>query len=234
MASSIQSMFENRRKTRLMPMINRWAARKAIAARIRSGASLVPTFVYWLDIVGVAVFAATGALAASRKQMDIIGFGLLATLTGLGGGTVRDLILDRPVFWLRDQTYLAICLGVAGLCFFAAHLIQRRYKLLLWLDAIGLAAYGGLVAAVLGVVTPTFGGLMRDVVSQETPLILKQELYATAAVCSAATYLAMLLLHGSPSLGAALAIAAGFGLRAAAIRYGLSLPRYRPREGRPY
>ncbi len=208
---------------------------------------MVPTFVYWLDIVGVAVFAATGALAASRKQMDIIGFGLLATLTGLGGGTVRDLILDRPVFWLRDQTYLAICLGVAGLCFFAAHLIQRRYKLLLWLDAIGLAAYGVLgahiaftagagvvVAMALGVVTATFGGLMRDVVSQQTPLILKQELYATAAVCSAATYLAALLLHGSPSLGAALAIAAGFGLRAAAIRYGLSLPRYRPREGRPY
>jgi uncharacterized membrane protein YeiH len=208
---------------------------------------LVPTFVYSLDIVGVAVFAATGALAASRKQMDIIGFGLLATLTGLGGGTVRDLILDRPVFWLRDQTYLAICLGVACLCFFAAHLIQRRYKLLLWLDAIGLAAYGVLgahvafeagagviVAAALGVVTPTFGGLMRDVVSQETPLILKHELYATAALCSAATYLAALLLHGSPSLGAALAIAAGFGLRAAAIRYGLSLPRYRPREGRPY
>jgi len=208
---------------------------------------LIPTFVYWLDIIGVAVFAATGALAASRKQMDIIGFGLLATLTGLGGGTVRDLILDRPVFWLRDQTYLAICLGVAVLCYFAAHLVQRRYPVLLWLDAIGLAAYGVLgahvaseagagviVAVALGVVTATFGGLMRDVVSQETPLILKQELYATAAVCSAALYLAALFLHGSATFGAAFAIAAGFGLRAAAIRYGLSLPRYRPREGRPY
>ena len=208
---------------------------------------MIPTFVYWLDIIGVAVFAATGALAASRKQMDIIGFGLLATLTGLGGGTVRDLILDRPVFWLRDQTYLAICLGVAVLCYFAAHLVQRRYPVLLWLDAIGLAAYGVLgahvaleagagviVAVALGVVTATFGGLMRDVVSQETPLILKQELYATAAVCSAALYLAALFLHGSATFGAAFAIAAGFGLRAAAIRYGLSLPRYRPREGRPY
>jgi uncharacterized membrane protein YeiH len=208
---------------------------------------LIPTFIYWLDSVGVAVFAATGALAASRKQMDIIGFGLLATLTGLGGGTVRDLILDRPVFWLRDQTYLAICLGVAVLCYFAAHLVQRRYPVLLWLDAIGLAAYGVLgahvaleagagviVAVALGVVTATFGGLMRDVVSQETPLILKQELYATAAVCSTALYLAALFLHGSATFGAAFAIAAGFGLRAAAIRHGLSLPRYRPREGRPY
>ena len=150
--------------------------------------SLISTFVYWLDSLGVAVFAATGALAASRKQMDIIGFGLLATLTGLGGGTLRDVILDRPVFWLLDQTYLAICLGVACACFFTAHLIQKRYPVLLWLDAIGLAAYGVLgahvafeagagviVAAVLGVITATFGGLMRDVVSQETPLILKQE-----------------------------------------------------------
>lgn len=208
---------------------------------------LIPTFVYWLDIVGVAVFAATGALAASRKQMDLIGFGLLATLTGVGGGTLRDLILGRPVFWLLDQTYLGICLGVAAACFFAAHLIQRRYPVLLWLDALGLAAYGVLgahvaleaaagviVAAVLGVITSTFGGLMRDVVSQETPLILKQELYATAALASSVVYIVVLMLGGSPGLGAALGIAAGLGLRAAAIRWGWSLPRYRPREGREY
>ncbi len=208
---------------------------------------MISTFVYWLDIIGVAVFAATGALAASRKQMDLIGFGLLATLTGVGGGTLRDLILGRPVFWLLDQTYLAICLGVATACFFAAHLVQRRYPVLLWLDAIGLAAYGvlgahvaleagagAIVAAVLGVITATFGGLMRDVVSQETPLILKQELYATAALCSAVVYLGARGLHVAPTLGAALAVAAGFALRAAAIRYGLALPRYRPREGRPY
>ncbi len=160
---------------------------------------MIPAFVYWLDFIGVAVFAATGALAASRKQMDLIGFSLLATLTGIGGGTVRDLILDRSVFWLADQIYLIICLSVALLSFFAAHFIQRRYTLLLWLDAVGLAAYGALgahlalkagagmiAAAALGVITATFGGMMRDIVSQETPLILKQELYATAALCSAA------------------------------------------------
>ncbi len=208
---------------------------------------MIPTFVYWLDIVGVAVFAATGALAASRKQLDLIGFTLLATFTGVGGGTVRDLILDRPVFWLLDQTYLAICVAVAVLSFFAAHLIQRRYPLLLWLDAIGLAAYGVLgahvalaagagliVAAALGVITATFGGMMRDVVSQETPLILKQEVYATAAFCSAAVYIAALAMHGPCRLPPGLAIAAGFGLRAGAIRFGWSLPRYKPREGRTY
>lgn len=207
----------------------------------------VPAFVYWLDIIGVAVFAATGALAASRKQMDLIGFSVLATLTGIGGGTLRDLILDRPVFWLADQTYLAICLGVAAFSFFAAHLIQRRYPLLLWLDGIGLAAYGALgahvalksgagliVSAALGVITATFGGMMRDVVSQETPLILKQELYATAALCAAAVYLAAISLQIGVPAAAAIAIACGFGLRVGAIRHGWSLPRYKPREGRSY
>jgi uncharacterized membrane protein YeiH len=207
----------------------------------------MPAFVYWLDIIGVAVFAATGALAASRKQMDLIGFALFATFTGIGGGTVRDLILDRPVFWLLDQTYLAICLAVAVISFFTGHLIQRRYSLLLWLDAAGLAAYGvlgahvaatagagAIVAAALGVITATFGGMMRDVVSQETPLILKQELYATAALSSAIVYLGLIALGLPVSFATALAIAAGFGLRAGAIRYGWSLPRYRPREGRPY
>jgi uncharacterized membrane protein YeiH len=223
-----------------------WTHKAATAMRMEVNA-MIPAFAYWLDIIGVAVFAATGALAASRKQMDLIGFSLLATLTGIGGGTVRDLMLDRPVFWLLDQTYLVICLAVAGISFFAAHLIQRRYPLLLWLDAIGLASYGVLgadiafktgagviAAAALGVITATFGGMMRDVVSQETPLILKQELYATAALFSAVIYLAAISLQTSALLAAGLAISCGFGLRAGAIRYGWSLPRYKPREGRSY
>jgi uncharacterized membrane protein YeiH len=208
---------------------------------------MIPAFVYWLDLAGVAVFAATGALAASRKQMDLIGFALLATLTGVGGGTVRDLILDRPVFWLADQTYLIVCLTVAGLGFLTAHLLQRRYPLLLWLDGCGLAAYGvlgayvaqgagagAIVAATLGVITATFGGLMRDVVSEETPLILKQELYATAALLAAVVYLIGAGLTGAPSIGALAGIATGFIIRAGAIVWRWSLPRYRPREGRTY
>ncbi len=208
---------------------------------------MLPNLVYALDILGVAVFAASGALVASRKQMDLIGFGLLASITGIGGGTLRDVMLDRPVFWIQDQTFLAICLAVAGVTFFAAHLIQRRYPVLLWLDAMGLAAYGVLgahvavqsgagvvTAAVLGVTTATFGGMMRDVVSQETPLILQKQLYATAALCSAVAYL-VLTAAGLSAVGAAVvATLGGFALRGGAIRFDLTLPRYKPRVGRTY
>ncbi|MEO8530187.1 MAG: TRIC cation channel family protein, partial [Deltaproteobacteria bacterium] len=98
--------------------------------------------VVFLDYLGVSLFAATGALAASRKQLDIVGFLFLAGVTGMGGGTARDLILGVPVFWVEQQVYVLVCAGTAVLVYFAAHLIESRYKLLLWLDAIGLAAYG--------------------------------------------------------------------------------------------
>ena len=102
----------------------------------------MPELIYWLDLSGVAVFAASGALVASRKQMDLIGFVLMASLTGVGGGTLRDLLLDRPVVWLNDGLYLGVCTGVALLIFFTAHFVQRRYIALLWADGLGIAAYG--------------------------------------------------------------------------------------------
>lgn len=94
-----------------------------------------------LDYAGVAVFAATGALAASRKELDIIGFLFLASITGIGGGTLRDVILNLPVFWVANSGYVLICAVMAVLVFFSAHRVESRYKLLLWLDAIGLAAF---------------------------------------------------------------------------------------------
>lgn len=200
-----------------------------------------------LDILGVSVFATTGALVASRKQMDLIGFALLATITGVGGGTLRDVLLDRAVFWIADPAYLIACLVVATLAFFTAHLVQRRHILLLWLDALGLAAYGVLgahialesgaghvPATVLGVITATFGGMIRDIISQENPLILRPELYATAALAAALTY-AGLSAAGLPAVIAALlSVACGFTLRAGAIVKGWSLPRYKARPGRKY
>ncbi|MGJ8528038.1 trimeric intracellular cation channel family protein [Maritalea sp.] len=203
--------------------------------------------IYYLDLFGVAIFATTGALVASRKQLDIISFGLLATLTGVGGGTVRDLILDRPVFWIVDQTYLATCLAIAFVAFFTSHLIQRRYLALLWLDAVGLAAYGVLgahiahqngagffVAIALGMMTATFGGMIRDVVCDENTLILQDEIYATAALLAAGGYIALIYLGVDPFYAAIAGTFFGFALRAGGIQLGWQIPRYKPREGREY
>lgn len=205
-------------------------------------------FVYWMDLLGVAVFAATGALVASRKQMDIVGFALMASVTGIGGGTLRDLLLDRPVFWIGDTSYLLVCLGVALLLFLTAHLVQRRFIALLWADALGLAAFcvlgaelarragaDPLIAVVMGMMTATFGGLIRDVLCQELPLILRKEVYASAAAVGAIVHIA-----GTEGLGlsvlvsASAGLAAAFAVRAAGIAFGLSLPPYKPREARDY
>jgi uncharacterized membrane protein YeiH len=200
-----------------------------------------------LDLLGVCVFAATGALVASRKEMDLVGFGLMACLTGVGGGTLRDLLLGRPVFWIAEPTAVLICLGIAVLLFFTAHVIQRRYPLLLWADGIGIALYGvmgaelarqsgagPLIAIIMGMMTATFGGLIRDVVCGETPLILRKEVYATCAVLAAAVYVVLAELDVAREAAVAAGFAAGFILRAFGIARGLSLPVYKPRPGREY
>lgn len=208
---------------------------------------MLSTPLYILDLIGVAVFATTGALVASRKQMDIIGFVLLATLTGVGGGTFRDLILGRTVFWTIDQTYLITCFSIATIAFFASHLIQRRYIALLWLDGIGLSAYGVMgahiasqngagffVAGAMGVMTATFGGMIRDVVSDENVLILQDEIYATAALVAACAYLGLTYLGIPPLYAASAGTALGLIARGGAIIWHWQLPRYKPREGREY
>ncbi|MEJ1996258.1 MAG: trimeric intracellular cation channel family protein [Limibacillus sp.] len=205
-------------------------------------------FVYWMDLLGVAVFAATGALVASRKQMDIVGFALMASVTGIGGGTLRDLLLDRPVFWIGDTSYLLVCLGVALLLFLTAHLVQRRFIALLWADALGLAAFcvlgaelarragaDPLIAVVMGMMTATFGGLIRDVLCQELPLILRKEVYASAAAVGAIVHVAGTeALDLTVLVSASAGLASAFALRAAGIAFGLSLPPYKPREARDY
>ena len=204
-------------------------------------------FVAIADLMAIGVFAASGALVASRKQMDVIGFGLMASLTGVGGGTLRDLLLGRPVIWISDPLPLIVCLAVAVVLFFSAHIFQRRYTVLLWADGLGLAMYGVmgaelarasgagiLISVVMGMMTATFGGLIRDIVCGETPLVLGKEVYATCAVLAAATH-ALLMLAGVPLEAAATAgFAAGFGLRALGITRGLSLPVYKARPGREY
>ncbi|HWL04217.1 MAG TPA: trimeric intracellular cation channel family protein [Xanthobacteraceae bacterium] len=195
-----------------------------------------------LDWIGVIAFAATGAMVASRKKMDAIGFIILGTVTGVGGGSLRDLLLGLPVFWVHEPTYLVACVGVSVALFFTAHIPQARYRYLLWLDAIGLAIFavvgaekamiagaGASVAIAMGVITATFGGAIRDLLGGESPMILFREIYASAAIAAAAlfTYLAA---KGVPhDFAAAAGFAAGLGVRFVALRYDLSLPRYRAR-----
>jgi uncharacterized membrane protein YeiH len=199
----------------------------------------------FLDFLGVAAFAATGALVASRKEMDIVGFALLAVVTGIGGGTLRDLLLGLPVFWVSAPAYLVICIAVAGIVFATAHVPTSRYRLLLWIDAMGLALFavagaekallagaGPLVAVAMGMITATFGGIIRDVLGAESPVILSREIYATAALAGAAGFVALHIAMLPGDLATLAGIAIGFAVRGLALHFGWSLPRYRPRPGR--
>jgi uncharacterized membrane protein YeiH len=199
-----------------------------------------------LDWLGIVVFATTGALAASRKQMDVVGFALLATATGIGGGTLRDMMLGLlPVFWVSRPAYLIVCIAVACVMFFVAHIPQSRLRSLLWLDAVGLALFAvtgaeralaagadSSVAVAMGVVTATFGGIIRDVMAGETPVILSREIYVTAALVAALVYVALTQAGASRSLAMVSGFATGFALRAASLYWGWSLPRYKPRPPR--
>ncbi len=202
------------------------------------------------ETIGVAVFALTGALMAARKGMDPFGFALLATLTGVGGGTLRDLLIGaRPVFWVGDPTDVLVCLIVAELVFalgprrVAAMEGGRRGRVLLWADALGLALFAitgtvkalaagvpALSAVALGTVTATFGGIIRDIVAGTTPLVLRQEIYVTAAALGASVLVGLRASGLDPLPSAALGFAAALGLRALALLRGWSLPAFPRRD----
>ena len=199
-----------------------------------------------LDLFGVAVFAVTGALVASRKQMDIFGFALLAAVTGLGGGSVRDLVLGTaPVFWVREPLYVGICIAVSAVVFFTAHIPESRYRLLMWLDAVGLAFFcvvgagkgleagaGPFIAVVMAVITASFGGIIRDVIGGEIPFLLRKEIYVTAALAGAIVFVGGRALGVPDTIGAVAGFAVCFAIRGLGLRYGLALPTYRARPGR--
>ncbi len=207
---------------------------------------MVATLTGMLDLLGVAVFAVTGALTASRKQMDIVGFALLATVTAIGGGTLRDLVLGaQPVFWVREPIYVALCIAVAVVVFFTAHIPESRFRWLLWLDAVGLSFFcvagadkavtagtGWFIAIVMGVITATFGGVVRDVLGGEIPVILRREIYATAALAGAAAFVGLIAAGIEGGLAALAGFAICLTIRGLALHRGWSLPVYRPRPGR--
>ena len=200
-----------------------------------------------LDYGSVLIFALTGALVASRAQLDIVGFAFLAALTGVGGGTTRDVLLDRnPVFWIGNPNYILISSAAALLIFFTAHLVESRMRWLTWLDAVALAIavpagaglalqmlQPGVIVVLMGVVTGCLGGLLRDVVVGEVPLVLKQgELYVTAAFAgSLAAYGTAQYTDDALTI---LGVCAGvtLALRAGSLHFGWRLPVYRPRPPR--
>ncbi len=204
------------------------------------------TLIHVLDFAAVFVFAIAGALTASRAQLDISGFILIACVAGLGGGTFRDLVLDRtPVFWVDDPMYLAVAAAAAIPMFYVAQNIANRRKALLWADAAGLAvavavgvAAARQVAApwpimvLMGVVTGTFGGLARDVICNEVPLVLRREIYATAAFIGALAGVGAYALTEESALSALVCGLATFAFRVAAILFGWAMPLYKPRPPR--
>lgn len=201
-----------------------------------------------LDFASVAVFALTGALAASRAQLDLVGFAFIATLTAVGGGTLRDILLDRnPIFWIAQPSYIGVTVAAAVLVFFTAHLLESRYRTLLWLDSLALAvaAPAGVAIAlsqnqpspivlIMGMITGTFGGLMRDVVCNEVPLVLKQgELYVTAAFAGAVVALMLQSLGYSPLTSLTACGLTTWALRAGSLAFGWRLPVYKSRPPKP-
>lgn len=196
----------------------------------------------WLDLFGIAVFAISGALVAARNGQTLVTFAFFALVTGVGGGTVRDLLIGAPVFWVQDSRVPILCLAIALIVWVTPVRIWRPAAVD-WFDAIGLAAYSvfgaakalqlgidPVPAAIMGIITASVGGVIRDLVAGEPSIIVKPELYVTASALSAFAFVA-LMQGGMAGIAAALiAFAAGFGLRALAIVKGLALPSYRGAE----
>lgn len=193
----------------------------------------------WLDMFGIAVFAATGALAATMRAQTFVTAAFFALVTGVGGGTIRDLLLGAPVFWVHDRNVAAICIGAALLIWMTPERWWRGQGFD-WLDAMGLAAYATFGAAkslaygippipamVIGVLAACAGGIIRDIFAGEPSILMRPELYVTAAALASATHVGLSLAGLMPFAAGLIAAATGFALRAAAIRWKLALPAYR-------
>lgn len=193
----------------------------------------------WLDLFGIAVFAASGALAAAQRGQTLVTFSFFALITGVGGGTVRDLLIGAPVFWVQDWRFAATCLVTAILVWVTPKNFWN-VRALDWFDAVGIAIYAVfgtwksltlgvslLPAMMMGVITACVGGIIRDVLAGEPSILLKPEIYVTAAALASGLF-GLLLLVGVPVLPAAIISAtAGFALRAMAILKGWAIPAYR-------
>jgi uncharacterized membrane protein YeiH len=195
---------------------------------------------YLISIIGIAVFAITGVLAGAKKGMDIFGIVVIALVTAFGGGTVRDIILDAPVFWIENYFYVWIAVIAAVVAFFLEDYFWKTYKPLLHLDALGVALFNvqaidktlalgftPAIAVIMGIITGIFGGMMRDILTDRPNLVLKQELYATPILIGGVLYVSMIYLFPDAGIiNAVTAISVVFIIRVAAIRWNLTYPKF--------
>jgi uncharacterized membrane protein YeiH len=199
----------------------------------------LPTALVLLDYFGIAVFAVSGALLAAEKRQTFVTFVFFAVVTGIGGGTLRDLLIGAPVFWVHTNSFLMICIVAAVIVWLTS---RHRFagRALLWFDAAGIAAYATygtakalafgvapVPAFAMGVMTACVGGIVRDVLAGEPSILMRRELYVTAAALAAGLFVLLTLAGLAIWPAAATAFIAGFALRAAAIAKGWSLPSYR-------
>ncbi|OKL44373.1 trimeric intracellular cation channel family protein [Pseudovibrio exalbescens] len=195
----------------------------------------------YLDYLGVAVFAITGGLVAARLRQDFIAFLFFCTLTGIGGGTLRDLLLGAPVFWTQNESYLIVCAAASVLMWFTAHLFERIDKPVRWMDAVGIAAYCVMgaakalsmgehyfVAVPMGVATATCGGIIRDIVAGQPSAISQREVYVAATCGGAGTFVALKAAGVDENIAAAAGFAVAMILRGGALQFGWYLPGYTP------
>ena len=199
----------------------------------------IPSALVLLDYFGIAVFAISGALLAAEKRQTLVTFIFFAVATGVGGGTLRDVLIGAPVFWVHTNATLLICIAAALLVWLAS----RRWfagRALLWFDAAGLAAYSVYGAAkalgfgvapvpafAMGVLTACVGGIIRDLLANEPSILMRPELYVTAAALASGLFVGLTVVGVPVWAAAGIAALAGFILRAFAIARGWSLPAYR-------
>ncbi|OBT07328.1 hypothetical protein A9264_07760 [Vibrio sp. UCD-FRSSP16_10] len=198
------------------------------------------SLLYFIDLFGTAIFAVSGVLLAGRLRMDPFGVMVLAAVTAIGGGTIRDMMLGAPVFWIGNTSYIWVIIITSLLTM----LIVRRPKRIAWYllpvcDAIGLAAFVGIgvekalsyqdsymIAVMMGVLTGCGGGILRDILAREIPMVLRSEVYATACIAGGCTHTGLMQL-GVPNTHAMLGgITVTLVIRLAAIRWHLSLPTF--------
>jgi uncharacterized membrane protein YeiH len=196
--------------------------------------------IQFFDVLAAVVFAVSGALVASRKGLDMMGFMWFAVITGVGGGTVRDVILDVPVFWVQNPVHVFACLITAAVMHFVAPRVESRYRTLLWFDAFGLAlvtvagtvkaadaGVPALVAIAMGAVTASVGGMIRDTLGHVPSVLLGHEIYVTASVLGACTFVGLDAAGVPRAAAMTLAFLVAFIVRGLAIRFGWSLPVFR-------